>query len=51
MMPEKLSNLTKDGRGPHAIVSSTDSWLFVWGEAEPAITAVVNDFSQFSQEH
>ncbi len=51
MMQQKLSNLITDGGGPHAIVSSTDPWLFVRGEAEPAITVVVNDFSQLSQEH
>jgi hypothetical protein len=33
------------------ILFSTDPWLFVRGEAEPAITAVVNGFSLFSQEH
>ena len=51
MMQQKLISLIFDGGGPHAIVSSTDPWLFVRGEAEPAIRAVVNDFSQLSQEH
>ena len=51
MMQQKLSNLINDGGGPHAIVSSIEPWLFVRGEAEPAITAVANDFSQFFQEH
>ncbi|MCX5959473.1 MAG: hypothetical protein NT053_06440 [Cyanobacteria bacterium] len=51
MMQQKLINLINDGGVPHVIVSSIDPWLFVRGEAEPAITAVVNDFSQFFQEH
>lgn len=51
MMQQKLSNLINDGGSPHAIISSTDPWLFVRGEAEPAITAVATDFSQFFQEH
>jgi hypothetical protein len=51
MMQQKLINLINDGGVPHAIVSSIDPWLFARGEAEAAITAVANDFSQFFQEH